>query len=124
MNKIRTIFMIMLLTIALYAIQTTEAVEISENNVVKFQNSSDSFMRTYDEAISFGNISRGYFSHWSTFVSSTDSESHWVELSFHFDSTIQKQKTYVVPGYWNYVDASGYMKIWTNKVNITINQLN
>lgn len=124
MNKIKMISMVMLLTIALYTIQTTVAIETSEKNVVKFQNSSDSFMRTYDEAVSFGNISRGYFGHWSVFVTSNNDNPHWVELWFRFDNTIQKQKTYVVPGYWNYVDASGYMKTWTNSVNVTVNPVN
>lgn len=95
----------------------------ADEPIVKFEDSSDSFMRTYDESVSFGNISRGYFVHWSTYVSSNDDQGRWVELLFEFDSSIQKQKVYVIPGYWSYVDSTGYMKTWTNKVNVTVNPI-
>lgn len=95
-----------------------------EAQIIKFQDSPDSFMRTYDQEVTFGNITRGYYTYWTTYVTSNDDKSHWVELLFHFDSSIQKQKIYVVPGHYNYISISGYMKTWTNQVNITVNPVN
>lgn len=96
---------------------------VAEAKVVDFKNSSDSMMRKYQQAAIGNEPSPGYYTYWSVYVASGDGKPHWVEFSWKFDSGIVKEKVYIVPGYYKYISAPGYMKTWTNRVNITVTTL-
>lgn len=87
------------------------------NARVDWQNSPDSSMRTYQEVTYGDTPSPGYYTYWSAYV--TSDRPQWVRFGFVFDSGTVNRTVYIVPDQYTYISAPGYMKTWTNRVDIT-----
>ncbi len=98
---------ILLLSMVSFA---TAKVEISATH--------DSYMRPYLET-TFGNVpSAGHYTHWTVFV---ESDTYgWVSVGFDFNNRKEIVKVYLIPYNKAHVTSDGYMKTFTNKVNVTI----
>lgn len=109
-NELIVVAVILLLSIATGA---------EAKDVILVTNTHDSFMRHYLSETTGDVPSPGYYTHWSVYVTSTDIP-RWIIVKFHFDSGTRSVKVYATPYYTNYVDEVGYMKTFTNKVDVTI----
>lgn len=104
---------IAIFTIVLLFVSSVEA------KTVEITNTTDSKMRPYLES-STGNVpSAGHYAYWSIYVKSPD-VGKWVTLGFHFDNRLEKVKVWASPYSESYVYATGYMKNFTNKVDVTL----
>ncbi len=93
------------------------AINIAESKV-EISSTHDSYMRAWDE-ITYGNVpSAGHYTRWSVYIESD--KAGWVYVGFAFDNRKEIIKTYVIPEQKFYIMANGYMKTFTNKVNVTI----
>lgn len=92
---------------------------VSAKDDILVTNTTDSFMRHYLSETEIGVPSLGYYAQWSIYVTSADIP-RWITVKFQFDSGNRSVKVYAIPYSTKYVDGVGYMKTFTNKVNVTI----
>lgn len=107
------------LIIVVFLLLLSVAMDVEAKDTIMVTNTSDSFMRHYLSDTTGDVPSPGYYTHWSVYVTSTDIPK-WIIVTFHFDSGNRSVKVYATPYYTNYVDEVGYMKTFTNKVDVTI----
>lgn len=85
---------------------------------IEITNTSDSYMRPYLET-TFGNVpSAGHYTHWTVYVQSDKPE--WVRIGFNFDNRKEIVLLYATPYTKRHIYANGYMKTFTNSVNVTV----
>lgn len=108
----RTTKIILIMTLLLLS-----AINIAEAKV-EISRTSDSYMRPWLET-TYGNVpSAGHYTHWTVYIESD--KTGFVNVGFGFDGGKKIVTVHTIPYSKVHVVGEGYMRTFTNKVNVTI----